>query len=144
VLRKTLILVAAACLALAPAASGAQRDSWAQEGPKWATVNVCAPGSVGVRASLPGDGGGGQMAARFTLQWLNPATQAWEPVQGIPTSHWIDAGPASVLWSQVGYTFDLDPIPSGTRFTLRGIAELKLAGGRAETLTAGGSCTLGG
>jgi hypothetical protein len=143
VLRKIFPLVTAACLALAPTASGAQRDSWTQAGPQWAKVNLCAPLGVGVRASLPGDGGGGQMAARFTLQWLNPATQAWEPVKGVATSHWIDAGSADVSWSQVGYTFDLDPIPPAAKFSLRGVAELQLAGGSAATLTTG-SCTLGG
>jgi hypothetical protein len=127
------------CLLLAPAA-GAQRDSWTQLGPQWANVNVCAPGQVGIRASLPGDGGGGSMSARFSLQWLNPATQAWEAVPGASTSHWIDAGPATVFWSQVGFTFQVDPSPAGTTFTYRGVAELKTGVGSATLTT--GNCTL--
>ena len=139
---KTIVIAAMLCLALPPVAHGAARDSWSQPGPQWATVNVCQPGSVGIRASLPGDGGGGGMAARFTLQWRSPATGAWEAVDGSPVSHWIDAGPADVNWTQVGYTFALDSIPPGVGFTFRGLAELKLAGGRMATLTTG-TCALG-
>jgi hypothetical protein len=141
VLAKTATIAALLCLALAPAAGAAPRDSWTQAGPQWAKLNVCAPGQVGVRASLPGDGGGGQMAARFTLQWLRPSTQTWQPVEGVATSHWVAGGPADVNWSQVGYTFDIDPIPPGVEFTFRGIAELKLAGGGAATITTG-NCKL--
>jgi hypothetical protein len=83
------------------------------------------------------------MAARFTLQWLNPAAQAWEPVEGVATSPWINAGPVDVNWSQVGYTFDLDALPAGAKVSFRGLAELKLAGGDAATLTAAGTCALG-
>jgi hypothetical protein len=133
----------AAALALAGPASAADSWSRAAGGPQWVKANVCAPGQVGVRASLPGDGGGGSMAARFTLQWLNPKTGAWEPVRGAPSSHWVDAGSADVNWTQVGYTFALDPVPAGVSFQLRGLAELKLAGGRSATLTSG-TCTLAG
>jgi hypothetical protein len=140
------LLVSSALLAPAAAAASTEGDSWsrAAAGPLWAKVNVCEPGEVGVRASLPGDGGGGGMSARFTLQWLNPATQAWENVRGTPVSPRIDAGPADVLWSQVGFTFQVDPLPPGVRFTLRGVADLSLGGGRAETLTTAGTCVLGG
>lgn len=138
------VLLAIAALA-APSAAHAARDSWSPSAsaPQWAKTNVCAPGQVGIRASLPGDGGGGSMSARFTLQWLNPKTGAWEPVHGAATSHWLDAGPADVNWSQVGYTFSLDPVPAGVTFELRGLAELNLAGGRSATLTSG-TCTLSG
>ena len=129
---------------MASAASAERRDAWTKPGPQWAKLNVCAPDQVGIRASLPGDGGGGAMAARFTLQWLNPVTQAWEPVDGVATSHWIDAGPAEVNWTQVGYTFDLDPIAPDVEFSFRGVAELKLAGGAAATLTTPTRCALGG
>lgn len=139
-----LLTLLTAILALAAASPAVAKDSWSRAagGPQWAKVNVCAPGKVGVRASLPGDGGGGGMAARFTLQWLNPKSGAWEPVHGAASSHWVDAGPAKVNWSQVGYTFSLDPVPVGVTFTLRGLAELNLAGGRAATLTTG-NCRLG-
>ena len=137
------LLTITAALALAAPASAADSWSRAADGPRWAKVNVCAPGQVGVRASLPGDGGGGKMAARFTLQWLNPKSGAWEPVRGAASSHWVDAGPADVNWTQVGYTFSLDPVPGGVTFKLRGLAELRLAGGGAAALTTG-NCTLGG
>ena len=138
------MLAGALWLALAPAASGERRDAWSRPGPQWAKLNVCAPGHVGVRASLPGDGGGDAMAARFTLQWLNPETQVWEPVDGTASSHRIDAGPAAVNWTQVGYTFDLDPLAPGVEYTFRGAAELRLAGGDAATLTTPGTCDLAG
>ena len=84
------------------------------------------------------------MAARFTLQWLNPATQAWEPVEGSPTSPWVDAGPADVNWTQVGYTFELEPLGAGMEYAFRGVAELRLAGGGAATLTTADPCSLSG
>jgi hypothetical protein len=84
------------------------------------------------------------MAARFTLQWLNAATQAWEPVHGSPTSTWIDAGPADVNWTQVGYTFELEPLAAELKYSFRGVAELRLAGGSAATLTTAAGCTLSG
>jgi len=44
----------------------------------------------------------------------------------------------------VGYTFGLDPLAPGVGYTFRGIAELKLAGGNAATLTTPGTCDLAG
>jgi hypothetical protein len=84
------------------------------------------------------------MAARFTLEWLNPATQGWEPVEGSPTSPWIDAGPADVNWTQVGYTFELEPLAAGREYSFRGVAELRLSGGDAATLTTPTTCSLTG
>ena len=143
-LRKTLSFAGALCLLLAPAAGAQPGESWSEGAPQWSSVNICSPGQVGVRASLPGDGSGDQMSARFTLQWLNPGTQAWEPVQGAATSHWVDAGSAKVLWSQVGYTFQVDPTPAGKTFTFRGLAELRAGGGRQVALTTPNTCALGG
>lgn len=142
VLRRTITIAAVLCLAPA-AASGQTRDAWTEPGPQWAKVNVCEPEEVGVRASLPGDGGGGGMAARFTLEWLNPATEAWEPVEGKSVSPWVDAGPADVGWAQVGYTFQLEALPDGDEYSFRGVAELRLAGGGAATLTTPGTCVIG-
>lgn len=143
-LRRAITLAGAVLLTLAVAASAQQRDAWTKPGPQWAKVNVCAADEVGVRASLPGDGGGGTMAARFTLQWLNPATQAWEPVEGNSVSPWLDAGSAKVNWTQVGYTFELEPLAASREYSFRGVADLREAGGGAATLTTPGTCKLGG
>jgi hypothetical protein len=107
----TALVLAAAALAL-PANAAAQT-------PSWATVNVCdsaaSPNQVGVRASVPGS------AARFTIQWLNPRSNAWVPVDGVPSSPWLSAETVK----QVGWTFQFDQPPPGSTFQLRGVAELK-------------------
>jgi hypothetical protein len=111
-------------------------------GPLWATVNVCGQGAVGIRASMPGEGRAGQMYARFTAQWLNPRTNAWERVEGVPTSPWMSAGSARQLAGQAGWTFLFDRPPAGTVFQVRGLAELELrrSGGavRRNTLVTSG------
>ena len=111
--------------------------------PAWATVNVCTPGAVGVRASAPGDGSHAQMYARFTVQWLNPRSGAWEPVEGVPTSPWVSAGSARQLQGQTGWTFEFEPPPAGTVFRIRGLAEIEWRGGgshlgRQSLVTTGG------
>ena len=93
-------------------------------GTGWATVNVCGHGAVGIRASLPGDGSGEQMYAQVTAQWFNPATGTWQPVEGVPSSPWLAAGSAGQETSQVGWTFQFDPLPAGTSYTVRGVAVL--------------------
>jgi hypothetical protein len=138
-------LLAAALAAPAVASTG-------EDAPRWATVNVCAPGQLGLRASLPG-GGRGRMSARFSAEWLDPSTKAWRPISG-SSSPWIDAGSAKVGWTQVGWTFSIDSPPPGERYQLRGVAQLRWSSGRTATLissagagtTAGASlatCTLG-
>jgi hypothetical protein len=103
----------------------------------WASVNVCdsaaSPNGVGVRAGLPGNGSGAQMYARFTAQWRNPRSGAWQPVEGIPTSPWLSAGSARQLAAQVGWTFQFEQPPPGTTFQVRGLAELQWRSGRAVT-----------
>lgn len=127
----------ATLLVLAAGATPAQAA-----GPRWATVNVCGAGSVGIRASLPGDGTGEQMYAQLTVQWLNPATKAWEPVDGAPTSPWLSAGSARQTAGQVGWTFQFDPVPAGTSYRIRGVAWLAWKRGtsvvRQQTLVTSG------
>jgi hypothetical protein len=111
--------------------------------PAWATVNVCGLGAVGVRASVPGDDSEAQMYARFTVQWLNPRSGAWEPVQGVPTSPWLSAGSARQLQGQTGWTFEFEPPPAGAVFQIRGLAEVEWRGGgsrlgRQSLVTTGG------
>lgn len=110
------------------------------ESPAWATVNSCAPGAFGVRASIPGTGRG-TMSARMSAEWLDPATGGWKPVQGASSSPWLAAGSSNVRWTQVGWTFH---IPAGD-YRLRGVAELRWSSGRTRTLiTTGGVMTSSG
>lgn len=146
--------IAAVCAVLIVVALAAPAGAAAGTGaPSWATVNVCAPGQLGVRASLPGSGRG-RMEARFSAEWLDPATKAWRPISGSSSSPWIDAGSAKVRSTQVGWTFSIDSPPPGESYQLRGVAQLRWSSGRTATLissagadTAVGSsqatCTLG-
>ena len=113
--------------AAAPSPAGA-RD----QGPVWATVNICSPTAVGVRANAPGRSRGARHV-RFTLQWLSP-TAGWVPVEGQPTSRWLPAGSRRRA-GQAGWTFDLEAPPPGTRFILRAVAEVE---GRGSLVTAAG------
>jgi hypothetical protein len=121
-LRRQLVIAiavfAAALGAAAPAAASAQAGSWA-------TVNVCGGNEVGVRASLPGDGSDSVMSARVSVQWLDPRSNAWEPVDGVPRSPWLAAGSGTQDSAQVGWTFDFEQPPPGAAFQIRGVAELQ-------------------
>ena len=129
--------IAAAVPAPAQAASGT-------DAPSWATVNVCAPGQLGLRASLPGSGRG-RMSARFSAEWLDPTTKDWRPISGSSSSPWIDAGSAKVRWTQVGWTFSIDSPAPGGSYQLRGVAQLRWSSGRTATLisSAGAGTTVG-
>jgi hypothetical protein len=98
--------------------------------PQWATVNSCSPTAVGVRASLPGDGTRKRMRVRFTAQWFSPAQSAWVPVNGVPSSPWIDAGSAQYTYQQAGWTFHFNQAAPGSNFRVRALAEMQwLKGG---------------
>ena len=132
-----------ATLLVVAASAGPAAAASANGRPAWATVNICTPGAVGVRASAPGDDSDAQMYARFTVQWLNPRSGAWEPVEGVPTSPWVSAGSARQLQGQTGWTFEFEPSPAGTVFRIRGLAEIEWRGGgshlgRQSLVTTGG------
>ena len=91
----------------------------------WATVNVCSPTQVGVRASLPGDGTSKRMRVRFSAQWYSPERRAWVPVDGVASSPWLDAGTADYVYQQAGWTFDFDRPGAGHHFLVRGLAEMQ-------------------
>src|SRR3954451_1713420 len=84
--RLSLVALATVCVAAAAPSPAGARD----EGPLWATVNVCTPTAVGGRASVPG-GPRAERYVRFTLQWLS-AEDCWVPVAGRPPSPWLPAG----------------------------------------------------
>jgi hypothetical protein len=95
---------------------------------KWATVNICdtdkSPDSMGVRASMPGNGTGQRMFMRFTVQWYSGSQNAWLDVPG-GVSRWIYAGSARYVSRQAGYTFNFVTPPAGRGYLLRGIAEFE-------------------
>jgi hypothetical protein len=101
-----------------------------QEGrpPLWATVNICdtseSPNAFGVRASVPGNGSGRRVYARFTAQWWSGAKQAWLTVGGRGKTEWVYIGSQDWHASQGGWTFHFSQPPVGTAYVIRGIVEL--------------------
>lgn len=142
------ILIATALVAGLAAAVAAHALGQSGSGPLWATVNSCNPTSVGVRASLPGDGTSKQMRVRFTAEWYSPKAQGWVPVTGVASSPWLDAGSARYSYGQTGWTFDFDST-GGHKFLVRGLAEMQwLSHGRVvrstSRVTQGGALGAGG
>jgi hypothetical protein len=121
--RRLSFLIAAVVLAVTalPFASRAQAPPG---GPSWATINVCAPGAVGVRAGAAGYGSSASLA-RFTLEWFSAREGRWAPVVGQSRSPRLPVGSDGQATAQAGWTFDVDAPPPGARFTLRGVAEIQ-------------------
>jgi hypothetical protein len=138
-----------ACVLGAAAASAQPRSDTA-----WARVNVCGvqqedggtEHQVGVRGGISGDRRGGRMRLRVTLQWRDPKTGAWAPVDGAATSKWLHSGAENWRRWESGWTFTLEPPAAGTSYELRGVAELQFKRGgrlvRRESRTTA-SCKLG-
>jgi hypothetical protein len=66
--------------------------------PFWATVNICdtatSPNAVGIRTSVPGNGSGERIWARYTAQWWSGAAQEWKTVGGSGVTDWVYVGVA--------------------------------------------------
>lgn len=88
----------------------------------WATVNVCdtvaAPNTIGIRASMPGNGTSQRMYMRFEAQWYSTKRRKFVPTGS--SSRWISAGSARHGSSQAGFSFQFDSPPAGTTFLMRG------------------------
>jgi hypothetical protein len=95
----------------------------------WATVNICdtaeAPNSMGVRASMPGNGTRQRMYMRFSAQYWSRSRQDWAPVAGSGISPWVFAGSAEYARRQAGWTFEFAPPPAGVTFTMRAVVEFE-------------------
>jgi hypothetical protein len=93
----------------------------------WATVNICdterSPDSMGVRASMPGNGRRQRMYMRFEATYYSSSRQAWLSVPGAGVSHWVYAGSARHAQRQAGWTFTFTPPPAGATFTVRAVVD---------------------
>ena len=113
---RRLITALALCLVAVPAApaQGATR--------LWATVNVCdtaaSPDTVGIRASMPGNGTRQRLYMRFAAQWFDRDRDRF--VSSGSRSRWIHVGSARYRSTQAGYSFKFDPPPAGEEFVFRG------------------------
>lgn len=95
----------------------------------WATVNICdtqqTPNSMGVRASMPGNGSGQRMYMRFIAEYWSRALQDWAPVAGSGKSPWVYAGSAEFARRQAGWTFAFGRPLAGVTFTMRANVEFE-------------------
>ena len=90
---------------------------------------MCAPVTVGgtprhanalgVRASKPGHAGAVRMYLRVRAQYRDPARRRFDDLGPTPTSPWAYVGSARFKRREAGYTFSLNPPPSGVAYTLR-------------------------
>ena len=121
-----IIVPVALCAALALAVVG-HASAEEELAPVWATVNVCDPGSnqVGARVGVPGDGSTDRIYSRFTAQWYSETQDAWLPVEGVPSSPWLEVGSAQFSLQQGGYTFQFDQPADGRTKQLRVLAEVQ-------------------
>ncbi|MDQ3644670.1 MAG: hypothetical protein M3356_04080 [Actinomycetota bacterium] len=98
----------------------------------WATVNLCdtaaAPDTVGVRASMPGNGTRQRLYMRFEAQWFDERRHRF--VASGSSSRWIHVGSARFRSTQSGFTFGFGPPPAGTEFKLRGLVSFEWRGRR--------------
>jgi hypothetical protein len=108
----------------------------------WATVNICdtakAPDSMGVRASMPGNGTRQRMFMRFSAEYWSRSRQAWTPVAGTGVSPWVFAGSAEYERRQAGWTFHFSPPPAGVTFTMRANVEFEWRRGHELVARRGG------
>lgn len=126
-MRSSLLAAIAALAALsAPAAAARQPDLL------WATINVCdtaaAPDTVGVRASMPGNGTRQRLYMRFEAQWFDGAQDRF--VASGASSRWVRVGSARHRSTQGGFSFAFAPPAAGTEFVMRGLVSYEWRGRR--------------
>lgn len=118
-MRRTVCLLALVACALAPAGAQAKSSPYL-----WATINSCdhPAGSVGIRASMPGNGTGQRMYMRFTAQFRNAAGHF---VETGSSSRWIKVGSARRMSVQSGINFAFAPPDHGTGYVFRGTVDYR-------------------
>lgn len=122
-----LLAGSATAVAAGPAGAAMRRAALAPSASLWATINRCsphdAPDSVGLRASMPGDGhAGDSMYIRFRLQYFDSSKRAWQDLGGSADSGYLLVGSAATT-RQDGRTFTLAPARSA--FRLRGAVDFQ-------------------
>jgi hypothetical protein len=99
------------------------------ERPFWATVNICdtsdSPNALGIRTSVPGNGSGERIWARYTAQWWSGAAQEWKTVSGSGVTDWVYVGQADMSARQSGWTFRFVQPPTGATYVMRGVVEFQ-------------------
>jgi hypothetical protein len=130
--RRLPLLLATATATAAILAVGAFPAS-AQFRPKpWATVNACdpptAPGSVGVRVSIPNRRNAAQWV-RIRLQFFDGTRGAWRVVRSGGDAGFtkLSDGGGRVFG---GTTFTFTPPPAGRQIKLRGLVDVEWRRGR--------------
>lgn len=113
------LLALAACVAAPSTATAAPR--------LWATVNACdtkaRPDTLGIRASMPGNGTKQRLYMRFQAQ-VYDETKSGYVNSGLPTP-WINVGRALFRTTQAGYSFEFDPPPPEAEYKLRGLVSFE-------------------
>ena len=111
-------------LAVVVGALAAPAASTAASPHLWATINHCdvAGSSVGIRASMPGNGTSQRMYMRFSAQYRNSAGRY---VETGSSTRWIKVGTARTRSVQSGYNFAFAPPPAGTAFNFRGTVDYR-------------------
>ena len=104
-------------LALLPAGPAA-----AASADLWATVNICdtaaSPNTIGIRASMPGNGTRQRLYMRFEVQYYDRVDRLW--VLTGSTSRWLRVGSARYKSTQAGFSFQFAQPPLGEQFVMRG------------------------
>ena len=103
----------AALLVLAPALL-APAQAHAEKG-LWATVNACdterAPATIGIRASMPGNGTRQRLYMRFQVERFSVEQDRF--VRTDASSRWLHVGSARFRSTQKGFNFQFGDLPPG-------------------------------
>jgi hypothetical protein len=96
----------------------------------WATINVCDteghPNTVGIRASMPGDGRTRErMYMRFRLQYFTAATGRWQDLGPSGDSGFVSVGSAKFTRREGGQDFELAPPETGQTYRVRGVVSFE-------------------
>ena len=127
---KHTVLLTLAIGALVPgaAASAAVAEPAKPTKTRWATVNICDtvanPDTLGVRASVPGNGTSERIYMRFRAEYFDRSRKAWRPVKGQGVSPFVHAGSARFRTRETGYRF-LFPSDTAATFQLRGRVQVE-------------------
>lgn len=123
-MRRILPLAIAAALLAAPGSAFAAKPA---DPALWATVNICDtaahPDTMGVRASMPGNGTSERLWIRVHAQFRDDATNVYSDLGASARSPWRVLGSARFTRREGGYSFHFAPPPEGRVYTLRARVE---------------------